>query len=317
MLRTTLVSSAYLVSLLSTATLHAQTRAPGTDAAPSIAAATPRSSTLDNTPLSQPIPVETGANEWSSVLQDPPPKEKDGWKSSINIGGLLVTGNTRRRAASAAADAVRRQGPHRTTLGFNWSYAETQSPTDARYMLDQRYLNGSAKQDYFLSANQKDYVFAALQLQYDWARNIELRRVITAGYGRQLIDEKTMQWSLEVGLGHYEESVRIQPAAPAPNQDTDYFAARVGSEFSWTVNETWTLLNSLSYIPSLEKGDDFYGRSDTRLRAKLGKGQFFQLQWILDYDNTPVLLPAVPPATTGVKADRSDHQFLLSFGWEF
>ena len=48
------------------------------------------------------------------------------------------------------------------------------------------------------------------------------------------------------------------------------------------------------------------GHADTRLRSKLSESMFAQLQWILNYDNTP-----------SPGQERMDHRFVLTVGWSF
>jgi hypothetical protein len=52
--------------------------------------------------------------------------------------------------------------------------------------------------------------------------------------------------------------------------------------------------------------DDFYARIDTRARATLTESMFAQLQWILDYDNTPA--PGL---------EKQDHRLIAAVGWSF
>ena len=71
------------------------------------------------------------------------------------------------------------------------------------------------------------------------------------------------------------------------------------------------MLSTLTYLPSLESRDELSGISDTKLRGKMSEGMFAQLQWIVDYDNTPLADASGNPNT------RVDHQIFLSVGWTF
>lgn len=246
-----------------------------------------------------------------SHYQDPAPVEgaEDGvvWKSAFNLGAMISTGNTRRRIANAAFEAERRSGVHRTTGKGAWNYAQqkaTDNTSTGEYELEQRHTQGSLKQDYFIA--EKSFLFAGVDAANDYDRNLALRFTATAGYGIQLIDEEEMQYSIEFGVGHYSEESRI-----AGVLKTDYMAGKVVSNLDKQLNDTWQLLNTITYLPSLEDGDELSGVCDTRLRAKMANSAFVQLQWIIEYDNTPLSDAAGNPNT------RTDHQVFLSVGWTF
>ncbi len=59
-------------------------------------------------------------------------------------------------------------------------------------------------------------------------------------------------------------------------------------------------------FPSLEDIEDISGKLDTRVRVSITDDMFAQLQWVMDYDNTPA-----------EGAYRMDHRVILSLGWGF
>ena len=93
--------------------------------------------------------------------------------------------------------------------------------------------------------------------------------------------------------------------------DQDNLAGRLSSNLDWQISARTQLLNTLKYFPSLEDADDLYGSFDTRLRLKINASMFGQLQWVIDYDNTPLV------DSSGRPNDRFDHRVLLSVGWNF
>ncbi len=88
--------------------------------------------------------------------------------------------------------------------------------------------------------------------------------------------------------------------------DDSYVAARLAANTFYAPNKTWTIQHTLELFPSVEDTDDFYGRSDLKASATLSENMLAQVQWIMDYDNTP---------PTG--NDRIDNRYLLSIGWKF
>ncbi len=272
---------------------------------------TPRLPELRTTTLGSTLDAETGVRHTSlpalASYQAPAVEDEGEWKSSFTLGATVTSGNTRRRTANAAFDAERREGKHRSTAKAAWNYAqrkETGNTSSGQYEIEQRRTQGLVKQDYFIA--EKSFLFAAVEATSDYDQNLELRTVATAGYGVQLLDEKDMSYSLEFGAGYHTETSRV---AGVPH--TDYVTGKVVSDLGKQLNETWKLLNTITYLPSLEDSDELSGVCDTRLRGKMSEGMFVQLQWVIDYDNTPLADAFGNPNT------RVDHLIFLSVGWNF
>lgn len=243
-----------------------------------------------------------------SRYQDPArPIDGPRWNSAFTLGAMASSGNTRRRTANAAAEAERRDGRYRTTAKAAWNYAQTKatnSSSSGEYQLDQRHSQGKLQQDYFLT--EKSFLFVGTEATNDYDRNLALRLTTTGGVGVQLIDRADTRYSIEIGAGYYREESRIA------NVPTDgYATGKIVSNFDMQFNDTWHMLHTITYLPSLDDSDELSGTSDTRLRAKMAEGLFAQLQWIVDYDNTPLADGAGNPNT------RVDHRVFLSVGWSF
>lgn len=225
------------------------------------------------------------------------------WSGSINFGGSLSIGNTERRTASAAAEAIRRSDDTRLTLRGTWDYGEDKKDTDLNgsadtWVLSQRRTYGSGKFDYFV--HDPLYVYAQVSAENDAFSGLELRATYGLGLGYQFIERADLTLAGEAGVSYVDEN------RYPPGEDNEYAAARLAYDLRWDVNESLQILQLAEAFPSLEEKDDFYGRLDTRLRSSLTESMYGQLQWILDYDNTPT-----------VGNDRMDHRFILSVGWSF
>ena len=238
---------------------------------------------------------------------DPDATQGPQWKSALSLGAMASSGNTRRRNVNAAAEAQRRNREHRTTAKLAWNYAQqkgTGNTAPGTYELEQRHTQGSLKQDYFIT--DKSFLFVGADATNDYDRNLALRLNTTTGYGVQLVDTDQTKYAVEIGIGYYSEESRI-----ANTPKTDYATCKVVSNLDIQLSETWQVLSTLTYLPSLESRDELSGISDTRLRGKMSEGMFAQLQWIVDYDNTPLADASGNPNT------RVDHQIFLSVGWTF
>lgn len=223
------------------------------------------------------------------------------WTGSLNLGGQISSGNTERRAVSAGAEALRETRHDRLRLRGTFDYAEDRDTaigaTDTSWRLTQRRTYGQAKYDYFVREDL--YVLATSSGENDELSRLHLRFIAGAGVGYRWVDEDDLAINTEVGLSYVDENY-------SGGLDANFLAARGAVSARWTIIEGLKLLHDSEVFPSLEDGDDFYARLDTRLQATLTDNLFAQFQWILDYDNTPA-----------AGRQRDDHRLLASIGWSF
>lgn len=248
-------------------------------------------------PAPQPTPVETVAKP----AQDAAPAADPKWTGSFNLGAQMTNGNSDTRNGNAAFDAVYAREKDRFTLGFLWVYTETKtvdSTTGVKdWALTDRKTAGRAKYDYFFS--KATYAYAQLTAENDFQQQLKLRWTAGAGLGHQFYDEADFKFATEAGATHFDNDYYTAT-------DDSYVAARLAANTFYAPNKTWTIQHTLELFPSVEDTDDFYGRSDLKATATLTESMLAQVQWIMDYDNTP---------PTG--NDRVDNRYLLSVGWKF
>lgn len=229
---------------------------------------------------------------------NPPPAPKPKWKGSVNVGAAFLTGNTDRRSVSADAEVSRRSDTDRITAKAFWSYADEKSTPGLGFRLTERRVGGSLKYDYFLS--RRAYLLAQASAMGDTRADISLRFTTGAGAGYQWLEGEDLKFSTEGGVTFFSESFRS--ATPT----NEYVSARGAYGLEWQAHERVKFLQNFEIFPSLEKIDDVYLTLDSRVQVPVFEGMFTQLQWMLDYDNTP---------SPGL--ERVDHRFVLSVGWAF
>jgi putative salt-induced outer membrane protein YdiY len=227
--------------------------------------------------------------------QDPGPTEPK-WTGSVTAGAILGMGNSETRTYNATADAEYRRAKDRVTLGFLTTSSEEKNTTPDWTTTDRR-TSAKAKYDYFLS--EKAYAFVQSSADTDRQASVDLRWTAGVGGGRQFRDDKTWKISAEAGVTYFNEEFKT-------GVQDDYISARGAYNVEWKANETWVLGQTTEVFPSLEDSEDIYVKADTRAKVSLTESMFGQIQWILDYDNTPA-----------AGKDRVDHRVLLSVGWKF
>jgi len=243
-------------------------------------------------------PVTADAQPLSAFLSEDAPKPvTDRWTGSVAIGATYQDGNTDTRAVNANALAEYRREDDRWTVNGYWNYGETKDQTTNDYVLNVRKAGLGVKYDYFLS--KKLYVFANAGIETDRLADLQQRKYLGAGVGYQWREDDSLKWGSELGAGYFIED-RYE------SEDTEYVSARIANNIDWKINDKSNLINLLTVYPSLEDGDDIFGRSDTRFKTSLTEAMFAQLQWVWDYDNTP-----------SEGKDRNDNTITLGIGWSF
>jgi putative salt-induced outer membrane protein YdiY len=252
---------------------------------------------------SQPDPVAAQPRDTAGAQAAPAPVAgpvAPEWTGSVTAGVLMTTGNSETRQANVTADAELKREKDRTTLGFLWVYGDNKNdPLTNDSTLVDRKTFGRAKYDYFFA--EKTYGYGMATAEGDLLQDISLRWTAGAGAGHQYLDTETWKFGVEAGVSYIDTDYRSPTST-----DTEDVAARIATNTAYKMNDTWSFLHTLEAYPSLEETDDFYGRSDARASAVLTKNMLLQLQWVVDYDNTPA---------TG--RERVDQRYLVSLGWKF
>ena len=229
---------------------------------------------------------------------NPPEKPLAKWEGNVTFGGYVMTGNTERRGATGDFTAARRSEQDRLTTNAFWEYAEDKDRLAKAWKLQQRRTGLQLKYDYFLSP--KSYLWVNTAAEGNYSANLQLRYTVGGGYGYQWIETDRTKFGTELGLAFFSEDYR------GPTPTSQHLAAR----FAWKLEHELTarlkFWQQLEAYPSVERLDDFYGKLDSRLIAKLTDSFVAQAKVVLDYDSTPA---------TGKKG--LDVGYFLTLGWTF
>ena len=249
--------------------------------------------------------IETASGARTIALGDlvsfRPPIE---WTGNVALGGVLSAGNTERRAANAQTQVVRRTDDNRLTGRATWDYGEQQTRDSAGVLGDwelaQRRTFGSLKFDHFLEGSL--YAWSQGTAENDRLSNLKLRTTAGAGAGYMLIDETDLMLQGEAGISYVDED----RSYAGPGNNSYSTAARLALSLRWDLTPDTQVLQDAEFYPNVETLYDTYFRVDTRMRTSLTNQMFAQLQYIVDYDNTP------SPGN-----ERADHRLIVSLGWGF
>jgi putative salt-induced outer membrane protein YdiY len=219
------------------------------------------------------------------------------WTGAINVGAGLTTGNTSNRSVNATGEATRRSENDRFIAKASWIYGDQKIAPGVRTLTDRR-VSGFLEYDYFFT--KRFYALATTEALGDTPADLELRYTAGVGLGYQWAESEDLSSSTEAGISYLSEHYR----SGAPSMET--VAARLASHLKAELTDGVTLLHDLTVLPGLERADDIFLTQDARLRVSLTESMFTQLQWIMDYDNTP-----------SPGRERLDNRYLLTIGWSF
>lgn len=252
--------------------------------------------------------AEMGLAAASLEVDEDTQKEIDeGWQGALTAGVTTTSGNTDSVGTALTFEAIKRREDDRFTLVAAQNYQK--DDTSGRDEISQRRNYGKGKYDYFFS--EKTYGLAQVSAENDLAADVTLRGNAGLGVGRQFYEQEDFKLAGEIGMSwFYEDYESLDVPDPVTGRTTtspdNYFAARFSTNVEWVANDNVTLGHLLEVFQSVEESDDTYIRSAAQAQISLTEKMFLQLQWILDWDNTP------NPGNT-----KTDSRTQLTLGWSF
>jgi putative salt-induced outer membrane protein YdiY len=247
--------------------------------------------------LALPPAGEAAPNPPTSPLQDAPP-EYPMWKGALGVGASWSGGNTESSNLAAVFNAERRDEKDRWTFEAWANYGKNKDlDTGVSTTTNDNYGAG-VKYDYFVS--KKLYWLARVSGKIDHVATLDLQTTGGLGVGYQWKETEKVKWGTEAGLSYVVERFEDSTA------DADYTAARLASNLSYVLSESASFEQTAEVLPSLEDSEDVIARIDNRLKLAITGKWIAQLQYVLEYDDSP------PPGK-----QEADHRFVASLGWSF
>jgi len=219
-------------------------------------------------------PGRTPVNiEWQKVASlNVPPKPPPKWKGNITVGGSQQTGNTETKAASVAAEAVRRTEKNRFTARFLWNYAQEKDDITARNAY------GLLKYDYFFT--KRFFAYLAAEGYNDKFKDWRFRYVVGPGVGYQIWDDPVKSLMVEGGVAYSDED-RYE------GENKNYLTARLGADFKYALAKFITFADQFVIYPNLEYGGEYTLRNEASLLSPLGASWALKLSNIYERNSDP------------------------------
>jgi len=232
------------------------------------------------------------AISWPQVASiNVPPPPPWSWSGNVFLGAVQQSGNTDRTNASFGGEATRRSAKDRFNLSLLYNYAEEDGT------LTTRDTYGAIKYDYFFT--QKFYGYLGVEMLKDKFKDLNLRTIVGPGVGYQIWDDDVKALALEAGIAYFSED-RIDA------DDDQWFTARLGARFRYTLSEHVTFSDNFAIYPSLEAGGEFTSRNEATLVTTIAGPWSLRLANVWEHDSDPA---------EGIKKDDSKSSLNLQYSF--
>ncbi len=220
------------------------------------------------------------------------------WKSAVNFGGNIQTGNSDTKAAAFDFRTKAKWDNDRANLNFenNWETSNDEKVSDSR-ILESNY-------DHFLNSSWFDdgkwYSNTNVNLKQDNVADLELRSALGVGLGRQFYDTDTTYLSASFGPTYLRQKFENENAEQS-------IAAQ------WNIDYSQKFYDNLFeifhrhklFIPT-NSASAYLLDTDTGIRIPLNRGFVATAELKYDINNEPA-----------ENASKDDTQYLLKLGYEW
>ncbi len=163
-----------------------------------------------------------------------PAGEAGEWQSSIELGAVQTSGNTRTTTLNARLKASRNTGAWRSRLAG--SAINSSSGSGAAASTTAEKYDASFQQDWKFTG--RDFLFARAGFESDRFAGYRQRTSETLGYGRQLVKTERVDWKADIGGG-------LRQTRPVAGKREQEAVARASSQFAWQFSEATKLTEDL------------------------------------------------------------------------
>ncbi len=203
------------------------------------------------------------------AAEDDPP---EGWSGTGELGFVKVTGNTETETLNMALEFIYNRDKWRHTLGGTALRSKKSGTVDAERWT----VRGQS--DYKFS--EKSYMFGSFRHDSDKFAGFDPVTSVSAGYGRELVNNEKHFLLGEIGAGY-----RWQEVAATGESENDAIV-RGRLDYRWTVTESTEFGNQFL----VEAGsDNTFVQNDTSLAVAINSKFAIKLAYQIRYNTDPPL----------------------------
>ncbi len=253
----------------------------------------------------------TGATELTTgktVATEKPDEAKDATELQVQAGGLSSEGNARAVALTGGSKFRLRREDNQFKAAVAGNYAATSvpSPQPREYSASVQNFQGLARYDRFV---QDFILFLQLQARNDRFAGYDIRGQVDPGVGYAIINEKTMQLTVELGydlmyqrnrtdarfLLDDSKNVILGPSGlpsldPAKPKSYTIHSGRAAVTYEFAFNKTSKLTSALEFLQGINDTEFYRLNFDAALTAKLVGSLSISVGESIRFDNSAAKL---------------------------
>lgn len=201
-------------------------------------------------------------------------EQATGWSGKGGLGIVSQRGNSETETINISAEMVNNLAKWRHIIGANiLSSSENEVDTANRFEL-------LGQTDYKVS--EKSYWFGSARYEDDDFSQFENQATLTAGYGRQLLDDERHRLKGELGVGYRRAELR----ATGVSESDPIIRGRL--DYAWALSDNASLTN----LTLIESGsDNTFAKNVTALNADIANNFGIKVAYEVRH-NTDVTDPA-------------------------
>lgn len=198
-------------------------------------------------------------------------EEPKTWSGDIEFGYADVSGNSDTQTLKSKFDIKREVEKWRNHYAL-----ESLNTSDDGERSAEKYL-AAHKTDYKLT--DLDYLFAAVTYEDDRFSGFDYQATVAVGYGRLLINDDKMRWSIEGGPGYRKNNAEDNA------NDTEEVILNLATNYKWALSDNATFGQEVS----VQHGtDNTISKSVTSLQTKIAGAFGLKLAYTIKYtDEVP------------------------------
>lgn len=201
------------------------------------------------------------------------------WSGDIGLGYTRRTGNTSQTDFTVNVFLRRRTSATR----WDTTYNSTNSETNGERTADTQRLN--SRYDYFLTRRLFVTPIAVTGLQ-DQFTNIDYRVSPSAGIGYDLLDQNTVSWEVDLGLGY--QFTKFISVLPGETNHDDTVAAFAGTGVEWDVTPDVEFDVTYQLVMPMPDTNEYTHHALAKLSVDLLGMMDVDLTAIWDRNNAPL-----------------------------
>ena len=195
------------------------------------------------------------------------------WSTAASIGLGLNSGNSESKNIVLSFDSSYKESKREVLLSSKYNFAENDNSTD----IDT--LRANAQYNHLFG--KKSYLGAGIGYLRNQLSDISHRITPSVTLGHYLVKEDDLTLSVEAGPGVTFEKVG--------GITDDYFSVSAAEKFTWSINETTEIKQSLSAILDPSNSNNYSLAADARLNLKISAMLSWQIAATWTYDNAPAV----------------------------